>query len=410
MAGTNVNAAYLPWLALLAVPGIRRRERLALIEHFGNAAAVFDAGRGSLQKLLPDRPEAIAAFSAGPDPAAHAAALDWLAQPGQHLVTWGDADYPALLRQIPDPPLALYVLGDRRLLSRPQLAIVGSRNASATGRENAHAFARHLAGAGLVITSGLALGIDAAAHRGALAADDSRDGGGRAASGTAAGNGVTVAVAATGLDRVYPARHQELAHDIAARGALVSEFPLGTPPQAENFPVRNRLISGLALGVLVVEAAAGSGSLITARLATDQGREVFAIPGSIHSPLSRGCHALIRQGAKLVETANDILEELGALAQFAAPPVEELESRRERRPRKSNAAALARVAREAPPSPELPTDQQQLLAHLGHDPASIDQLVERSGLTAEAVSSMLLQLELQGLIEASAGGNYQRIR
>jgi len=394
MAGTNVNAAYLPWLALLAVPGIRRRERLALIEHFGNAAAVFDAGRGSLQKLLPDRPEAIAAFSAGPDPAAHAAALDWLAQPGQHLVTWGDADYPALLRQIPDPPLALYVLGDRRLLSRPQLAIVGSRNASATGRENAHAFARHLAGAGLAITSGLALGIDAAAHRGALAAE----------------SGVTVAVAATGLDRVYPARHQELAHEIAARGALVSEFPLGTPPQAENFPVRNRLISGLALGVLVVEAAAGSGSLITARLATDQGREVFAIPGSIHSPLSRGCHALIRQGAKLVETANDILEELGALAQFAASPVEQLESRRERRPTKPNAAARARVAREAHPPPELPADQQHLLAHLGHDPASIDQLVERSGLTAEAVSSMLLQLELQGLIEAGAGGNYQRIR
>jgi len=366
-AGTAQVTAALPWLALLAVPDLGRRERFALIEHFGTASAVFDAGRGHLQKLLPDRPAAVAVLAAGPDGDAHASALDWLAQPGRHLLTWTDADYPPLLRQIPDPPLALYVLGDRTALSRPQLAIVGSRNASAAGRENAHAFARHLAGAGLVVTSGLALGIDGAAHRGALAA----------------ANGMTVAVAATGLDRVYPGRHKELAHEIVARGALVSEFPLGTPPLAENFPVRNRLISGLSLGVLVVEAAVGSGSLITARLATDQGREVFAIPGSIHSPLSRGCHALIRQGAKLVETANDVLEELGA---------------------------LARVARAARPLPaDLPDAQRQLLEHLGHDPASVDQLVERSGLTAEAVSSMLVQLELQGLVEAGAGGRYQRI-
>ena len=364
----HVNAAYLPWLALLALPGVSRRERLTLLEHFGSASAVFDAGRGSLQKLLPDRPEAVTALAAGLDEAAHAATLTWLSQPAHHLVTWTDDDYPALLRQIPDPPPALYVLGDRAVLSHPQLAIVGSRNASAAGRENARAFARHLAGAGLAITSGLALGIDGAAHRGALEAE----------------GGATVAVAATGLDRVYPPRHRELAHEIAARGALVSEFPLGTPPRAENFPVRNRLISGLALGVLVVEAAAGSGSLITARLATDQGREVFAIPGSIHSPLARGCHALIRQGAKLVETANDILEELGA---------------------------LARIAREARPLPvDLPAPQRQLLECLGHDPASVDQLVERSGLTVEAVSSMLLELELQGLVEAGAGGNYQRIR
>ncbi len=361
-----MNAA-LPWLALLALPELGRRERFALVEHFSSVTAIFEAGRGHLQKLLPDRPAAVAAIVAGPDEATQAAALTWLSQPAHHLVTWADADYPALLRQIPDPPLALYVLGDRALLSRPQLAIVGSRNPTPTGRENARAFSRHLAGAGLAITSGMALGIDGAAHRGALAAE----------------GGATVAVVATGLDRVYPARHKELAHDIAARGALVSEFPLGTPPLAEHFPNRNRLISGLSLGVLVVEAAVGSGSLITARLATDQGREVFAIPGSIHSPLSRGCHALVRQGAKLVETANDVLEELGA---------------------------LARVAAEARPLPaDLPAPQRQLLEHLGHDPASIDQLVERSGLTAEAVSSMLVQLELQGLVEAGAGGKYQRM-
>lgn len=367
MAGENVNAARIPWLALLAIPDLGRRERFALVEHFGSATAIFEAGRGHLQKLLPDRPAAVAAIAAGPDEAALAPTLAWLAQPAHHLISWTDADYPPLLRQIPDPPLALYVTGDRALLSHPQLAIVGSRNPTPAGRENAQAFARHLAGAGLAITSGLALGIDGAAHRGALAAE----------------GGATVAVVATGLDRVYPARHKELAHGIAARGALVSEFPLGTPPLAENFPIRNRLISGLALGVLVVEAAVGSGSLITARLATDQGREVFAIPGSIHSPLSRGCHALIRQGAKLVETANDVLEELGA---------------------------LARVVAEARPLPaDLPAAQRQLLEHLGHDPAGVDQLVERSGLTAEAVSSMLLQLELQGLVEAGAGGKYQRI-
>lgn len=367
MAGDNVNAALLPWLALLALPDLGRRERFALVEHFGSATAIFEAGRGHLQKLLPDRHAAVAAIVAGPDEAALAPALDWLAQPSHHLITWTDADYSPLLRQIPDPPLALYVIGDRGRLSHPQLAIVGSRNPTPAGRENAHAFARHLAGAGLTITSGLALGVDGAAHRGALAAE----------------GGSTVAVVATGLDRVYPARHKELAHEIAARGAIVSEFPLGTPPLAEHFPNRNRLISGLSLGVLVVEAAVGSGSLITARLATDQGREVFAIPGSIHSPLSRGCHALIRQGAKLVETANDVLEELGA---------------------------LARVAGESRALPaDLPAAQRQLLEHLGHDPASVDQLVERSGLTAEAVSSMLLQLELQGLVEAGAGGKYQRI-
>lgn len=365
MVGQDVNTVC-RWLTFAHLPVLSRRERFELLEHFGNIDALFDAGRGPLAKLLSDRHEAVVAITAGADEKALAPTLDWLAQDPHHLVTWADADYPPLLRQIPDPPLVFYLLGQRAALAQPQLAVVGSRNPTPAGRENARAFARHLSGAGLGITSGLALGIDGAAHRGALDA-----------------GGVTLAVTATGLDRVYPARHRELAHEIVARGALISEYPLGMPPLPANFPVRNRLISGMALGVLVVEAAVNSGSLITARLATDQGREVFAIPGSIHSPLSRGCHALIRQGAKLVETAQDILEELGALARVATG---------------TDAAPL-----------DLPSALAGLLGHLGHDPASIDQLVERSGLTPETVSSMLLELELQGLVGAGAGGRYQRI-
>lgn len=365
MAGAAVKTAQ--WLAFLRLPGASRRERLELLDRLGSLEAVYGARRPQLEQYLPDRGEAIRAILAGPDEQALKAELDWLADERHHLVAWEDADYPRLLREIPDPPLALYAIGRRDLLSQAQLAIVGSRNASAAGRENAHAFAGHLASAGFAITSGLALGIDGAAHRGALE-----------------GGGATLAVVATGLDRVYPARHRELAHEIARRGALVSEFPFGTPPLPENFPIRNRLISGLALGVLVVEAAVTSGSLITARLATEQGREVFAIPGSIHSPLTHGCHRLIRDGAKLVETAQDILEELGSLARVtqAATP------------------AARRVL-----APELAS----LLAHLGHDPAGVDALIERSGLTAEAVSSMLLRLELEGLVEACPGGRYQRV-
>lgn len=296
----------------------------------------------------------------------------WLEAPGNHLVALDDPRYPDLLRQIPDPPPVLYVHGDPELLGNLQLAIVGSRNPSRGGLENARAFASHLAGAGLTITSGLALGIDAEAHRGALAA-----------------GGTTIAVTGTGLDRVYPARHHDLAHAIAEHGALVSEFPPGTPPRPAHFPQRNRIISGLALGTLVVEAARRSGSLVTARHALEQGREVFAIPGSIHNPLARGCHALIRQGAKLVETAEDILEELGALAGAAVPE------------------HATRTSPEPPAS--LDPEYQRLLDALGHDPVSIDDLVRRSGLTAESVSSMLLILELQGYVAPEAGGRYARI-
>ncbi len=363
------------WLRLAHTPGIPARTRCDLLDHFGSLDAIFGASQASLARAAPDKAVGLKALQAPLAPEHLSAALAWLSEPNRHLVTWLDADYPRLLREIADPPVLLYVAGDRALLSRPQLAIVGSRNPTPGGRENAHAFAHALAGAGLAITSGLALGVDGAAARGALDA-----------------GGITLAVTGTGLDRVYPPRHRELAHEIAAKGALVSLFPPGTPPRAENFPIRNRIIAGLSLGVLVVEAAEKSGSLITARLGAEQGREVFAIPGSIHSPLARGCHKLIRQGAKLVETAQDVIEELGALASFAVSPT-------------SVRDAVGR----SPPGIEPGSDLMQMLDWLGHDPATVDMLVERSGLTAQAVSSILSELELHGLVAIHGGGRYVRL-
>ncbi len=362
------------WIAFIHLPGVGLRRRQEMLEQFGSIEAVFDASRGLLEKYLSGAPQAVRAIADGPDSAGVEATLAWLAEPGHHLLTLLDRDYPPLLRQIPDPPLALYVLGDRACLSSPQLAVVGSRNPTPGGRENARAFARALAGAGLTITSGLALGIDGEAHRGALDA-----------------GGYTIAVTGTGLDRVYPPAHRELAHEIAGRGALVSEFALGSPPKAEHFPVRNRIISGLSFGTLTVEAAERSGSLITARLAGEQGREVFAIPGSIHSPLARGCHRLIRQGAKLVETAQDILEELAALASFTA------------------IAAAGGASGETPRPAPADAETQKVLAAFGHDAADVDQLVTRSGLTADVVSSILLRLELAALVAPCGGGRYQPI-
>ena len=298
--------------------------------------------------------------------------LTWFAEPERHIVTIQDARYPQLLKEITDPPSILFVQGDVSLLSSWQLAVVGSRNPSPSGRDNAFEFSRFLAQGGMTITSGLAMGIDAAAHQGALAVQ-----------------GKTVAVIGTGLDRVYPAKHRDLAHDIVQHGAIVSEFALGTSPRAENFPRRNRLISGLSLGTLVVEAATRSGSLITARMALEQGREVFAIPGSIHNPLARGCHQLIREGAKLVETAEDIVEELGALAGVSVMSAE-------------NEVGIDSD------SQALDSDYQLLFACLGYDPIEIDSLVTQSGLTAETVSSMLLLLELEGQVASLSGGRYVR--
>ncbi len=360
-------------LALGHAPGVGSVRLRQLLGHFGSATATLRQADAAARLLAAD--EALRAYLHAPDWQAVQAELDWRAQsPQHHLLTLGDPAYPARLAQISDPPPILRLLGDPAVLQQPQLAMVGSRNPSADGAHNAFEFARHLAANGVLVTSGLALGIDAASHRGALA-----------------GGGITVAVTGTGLDRVYPAQHAELAREIVARGgALVSEFPLGTRAARGNFPRRNRIISGLSLGVLVVEAARQSGSLITARLAAEQGREVFAIPGSIHNPLARGCHGLIRQGAKLVESAQDIFEELQCLAP-------------------ENPAPQAPPPQISETIQELDDDYRHLLHCMGYDPQPVDQLIARSGLTPEAVSSMLLVLELQGYVEPVTGSGFRRV-
>jgi DNA processing protein len=363
------------WLTLLLAPDIGPLSGAQLLARFGSPDTLLQAGRAAWREA--GLGEAAQQALAAPDEARLGAAFDWLAGAAdRHLVTLEDPRYPARLRQTEGAPLALFVLGDPELLALPQLAIVGSRNPTPGGLDNARAFAASLAQAGLVITSGLALGIDGAAHRGALEA-----------------GGLTLAVCGTGLDRVYPARHRELAHAVAQQGALVSEFPPGVPALAGNFPRRNRLISGLSLGVLVVEAALQSGSLITARLAAAQGREVFAIPGSIHSPLARGCHRLLREGAKLVESAQDVLEEIGPLLGHVPLP-----------------GAAPSGDGEARDSGALDAEYRSLLAALGHEPARVDQLAERTGQAAEAVASMLLILELRGDVALLPGGAYQRRR
>jgi len=295
--------------------------------------------------------------------------LSWVEQKNNAVITFNDANYPAQLKEIADPPPLLFVRGNPDLLSHPQIAIVGSRNPSSLGEETAFNFAKTLSRHGFVITSGLALGIDAASHRGALNA-----------------KGYTVAVTGTGLDRVYPARHKELATEIVNTGVMISEFPPGTTAKANHFPRRNRIISGLCQGLLVVEAAKQSGSLITARMALEQNREVFAIPGSIHNPLARGCNALIREGAKLVETTQDILEELNQYYQ---------------QDDKITPITMESI---------LDLEQQTLLNHVMFSPTSIDKLVENTGESVEVISSMLLILELQGYLEATAGGCYMRVK
>ena len=300
---------------------------------------------------------------------------DWLQQPGNRLLTPADEAYPPLLRDTPHPPGELYVSGDADVLSLPQLAIVGSRNATPGGLDAAREFARYLAGCGLTITSGLALGVDAAAHSGALAA-----------------GGSTVAVLGSGPDEIYPRQNRDLATHITRAGAVISEFPPGTPVRRGQFPQRNRIIAGMSLGTLVVEAGVNSGSLITARFAGDYGREVFAIPGSIHNPLAKGCHRLIRQGAKLVEQAADIIEEIGNIARAMTPDT-----------------AIHAEPDSAPDTAlHAAPEHQQLLEHMGHDPVTIDTLARRSGLTAEELSSMLLILELQGSVEPLPGGRFQQ--
>ncbi|MDP2823677.1 MAG: DNA-processing protein DprA [Sulfuritalea sp.] len=354
------------WLRLTLVPGVGGEARRALLKAFGLPQAIFEANPRALSAIVePGLAERLLSHECT---AGIEAALDWAVQPGNRLLTLADADYPQSLLSSDDPPVLLYAKGDTAILNRPMLAVVGSRNATAQGTRDAEAFAKALGEAGLTIVSGLALGIDAAAHRGALA--------------SAAG---TVAVIGTGADRLYPARNEALARSIAEKGVVLSEFPLGTPALASNFPRRNRIIAGLGLGCLVVEAALRSGSLITARLAAESGREVFAIPGSIHSPLSRGCHQLIRQGAKLVESAQDILEEL--------------------RWESSRAATVATDRF----SVTQDSNEEQVLAVLGEAPCSLDTLSARSGLTPADLLAMLLPMELAGRVAQLPGGLYQRL-
>lgn len=312
-----------------------------------------------------------------PDETSIAKDLDWLADSENHLLHPQSVFWPELLRELVDPPTILYLRGKPETLQLPGLAIVGSRNPTRGGVLNAYEFARHMGAAGFCIVSGLAQGIDTAAHQGALDA-----------------NAQTVAVLGHGIDRVYPAVNRELAHRIAAQGALVSEYPLGTHPRKEHFPERNRLISGLTLGTLVVEAARRSGSLITARLAAEQGREVFAIPGSIHNAMSRGCHQLIRQGAKLVESADDIASEFGPLVAHLMQNTEQQSQL---------------PVSQAEAAPRHDAEYEKLLSVLGHDPATVDEIARQSGLTIGEVSSMLLILELEGEIEALNSGQYARL-
>jgi DNA processing protein len=365
-----IDAAELAaWLRLLLAPGLGRDLARRLLASFGDPQLAVQASTEQLRQVGGTLAERLA--QAPEDLEDHVQrTLAWLAQgEGRAVVTLGDPHYPPALLETADPPLLLFAQGQLGLLQqRRAVAIVGSRQATPQGLENAREFAAHFSRAGLVVVSGLALGIDGAAHDGAL-------------QGTAG----TIAVVGTGLDRVYPKRHLALAHRIAEHGLLLSEFPLDTPPLQQNFPMRNRIIAGLSLGTLVVEAAPQSGSLITARLAAEMGREVFAIPGSIHSPQARGCHALIKQGAKLVETAEDVLEELRL--QHRSPAV----------------AAATADENEATE----PTDP--LLAAIGHDPVTLDTLVARTGWPAHELSARLLELELEGQVQRLPGGLYQRV-
>ena len=352
------------WLQLTLTPGLGAAAIRGLLAQFGLPENIFAAPRAQLERIV--GPAAAALLRSDETAAAVGNALRWAEAPCHAVVTLADAEYPKLLLEIADPPPLLYAIGRLELLARPALAMVGSRNATAQGMRNAEQFAAAFSAAGLTIVSGLAMGIDAAAHAGGLA-----------------GEGSTVAVLGTGVDVTYPRQNAPLAARIAESGLLLSEFALGSAGAAHHFPRRNRLISGLAQGCLVVEAAVASGSLITARAAAEQGREVFAIPGSIHSPLCKGCHALIKQGAKLVESAEDVLAELTAFRRTAT------------------------ASTRAPSAPQ--ADEDPLLAHMGFDPVDVDSICARSGLTVERVCADLLRLELGGRVAALPGGMYQRL-
>ncbi|UXI67819.1 DNA-processing protein DprA [Tahibacter amnicola] len=375
-APTRSNAETRAWLALLRAPGLGGVSIRSLVERAGSATAAVDTIDLLRREFAID--EASLAWLRQPDEGRLDEDEAWLALPRHHLLTWHDADYPPLLRDTAQPPAALFVIGEPGLLWVPQIGVVGARSATAGGLANARSFARSLAQGGFAITSGLADGVDGAAHLGALEAP-----------------GTTIAVMGTGPDLVYPRKHAELAGRIGASGVIVTEFPPGTDARPGHFPRRNRLIAGLSLGVLVIEAGLKSGSLITARLAAEQGREVFALPGSIHNPLARGCHQLIRQGAKLVEASEEIVAELAPMALILG---ERLRARLA--PAAASPVEAAGVERDA--------DYVRLLAALGHDPLSLDELADRAAMSISALSSMLLVLELQGEVVSAGGGRYMR--
>ncbi|HVE52596.1 MAG TPA: DNA-processing protein DprA [Ramlibacter sp.] len=363
------------WLRLALTPEIGSATARRLLASFGLPATLFAQDQAAHAQVVGT--QAAAALRSEPEglQAQLDATLAWLDEDRAHrrVLTLGDPDYPAALLAIEDPPVLLYRMGLPGPAPQRALAIVGSRNATPQGLQNARRFGRAFAEAGVTVVSGMALGIDGAAHEGAL-------------EGAAQGTLATIAVVGTGLDRVYPKQHRDLAHRIAERGMLLSEYAIGTPPLPANFPRRNRLISGLGQGTLVVEAAVQSGSLITARMAAEQGREVFAIPGSIHSPHARGCHALLRQGAKLVESAQDVLEDLRFVLPAPAP------------------AADAQARDE-----DGGEGEDALLEALGHDPAGLDALIARTGIPAPLLQARLLELELAGELARLPGGLYQRI-
>jgi len=357
---------------------------VSLLEHFGSAEALLAANRAQMRKAGLNQ-ETVQALQQ-PDEALLATDLEWLSKDSHHLVTWDDERFPPLLRDIPSPPAALFVEGDPDILWQPQVAVIGSRNPTSGGKDNARDFATELSKQGMTITSGLAAGIDSVAHAAALDADRQ-----------------TVAVMGTGLDRIYPASSKPLALRIRKHGVLVSELPLGAGAKRSHFPSRNRIISGLSLGVLVIEAGLRSGTLITARLAGNQGRDVFALPGSIHNPMAKGCHRLIRDGAKLVETVEEILQELAPMAgQLAGELKDEIGIKAT-----DNKVDQLESVEHDPQLHEDP-DYRVLWACLGFDPKPIDTIIEQSGLTARAVSAMLLLLELRGKVEAHTGGAYSR--
>jgi DNA processing protein len=349
------------WLTLALTPGLGASTIRRLLKEFGLPEEILIAKRSALEHFAPA--EVLRGLEAADTQTAVERSLEWAELPGCRVIPLSDPEYPRLLYEIPDPPTLLFARGVVELANRPALAVVGSRNATPQGMSNAERFAKAFSASGITVVSGLALGIDAAAHRGGLA-----------------GEGSTIAVLGTGVDVVYPARNATLAVEIAERGLLLSEFALGTQPIAHHFPRRNRLISGLGRGVVVVEAAVASGSLITARTALEQGREVFAIPGSIHSPLARGCHALIKSGAKLVDSVEDVLSELGGW---------------------QHASTLQEL-------PTLRAAEPGLLAQMGFDPVDLDALCARAGMPADKVSAQLLRLELDGRVVALPGGRYQR--